>query len=175
MAGCEQRTTAALQEFFEELKKHQVRYSVRLVEFAKDVEIHAPQPLASISYEYKADGEATALWDAMGQALVSQKSREELVICLIVTDGEDNASRELDRRHVQEMVRAREEMGNWVFVFLNLQGKPNRSAQALGIRCFDYQREHVDKGLKAVASQVSGAIKRLRPAAGMKLIVGGRP
>src|SRR5215831_8702820 len=46
MAGCEQLTTVALREFFEELKKHRVRYSVRLAEFSADVEIHAPQPLA---------------------------------------------------------------------------------------------------------------------------------
>src|SRR5262249_13706075 len=125
MAGCEQRTTAALADFFEELKKHKVNYSVRLVEFSEEVEVHAPCSLEKIVYEYKADGAATALWDAMGQALISEKTREHLVVCLIVTDGEDNASRELDRRHIQEMVRAREEMGNWVFIFLNLQGKPN--------------------------------------------------
>ena len=41
MAGCEQRTTAALREFFEELKKHRVRYSVRLVEFSQEVTIHS--------------------------------------------------------------------------------------------------------------------------------------
>jgi hypothetical protein len=174
MAGCEQRATAALREFFEELKKHRVRYSVRLVEFSQEVTIHAPQPLEMISYEYKADGTATALWDALGQAMISEKSREELVICLIVTDGEENASKELSRRHVQAMIQAREEMGNWIFLFPNLQGKPNRSAQALGIKCFDYGREDIGTGLKAVAAQVSESVKRLRPGAGMRLIIGGK-
>jgi hypothetical protein len=174
MAGCEQRTTAALREFFEELRKHRVRYSVRLVEFSQEITIHAPQPLEMISYEYKADGAATALWDALGQAMISEKSREELVICLVVTDGEENASRELNRRHVQAMIQAREEMGNWIFLFLNLQGKPNRSAQALGIKCFDYGREDIGAGLKAVAAQVSGLVKRLGPGGGMRLIIGGK-
>jgi hypothetical protein len=172
MAGCEQLTTVALREFFEELKKHRARYSVRLAEFSKDVEIHAPQPLEKTSYEYKADGTATALWDAMGQAMVSEKSREELVVCLIVSDGEENASRELKRPHVQAMIQAREELGNWIFLFLNLQGKPNRSAQALGIQCLDYERENISKGLKAVAAELSRTVVRLSPGAGMKLISG---
>lgn len=66
---------------------------------------------------------STALFDAIGRTLNEQGERiakekwAELVVVCIITDGEENASREYTRERIQEMVKHAEANG-WQFLFL---------------------------------------------------------
>lgn len=66
---------------------------------------------------------STALFDAIGRTLNEQGERiakekwAELVVVCIITDGEENASREYTRQRIQEMVKHAEANG-WQFLFL---------------------------------------------------------
>ena len=66
---------------------------------------------------------STALFDAIGRTLNEQGERiakekwAELVVVCIITDGEENASREYSRERIQEMVKHAEANG-WQFLFL---------------------------------------------------------
>ena len=69
----------------------------------------------------------TALLDAMGRAIVStgealkampENERPEQVVFLVITDGQENASREYTKAKVAEMVKHQTEAYKWQFVFL---------------------------------------------------------
>lgn len=66
---------------------------------------------------------STALFDAIGRTLNEQGERiakdkwAELVVVCIITDGEENSSKEYTRERIQEMVKHAEANG-WQFLFL---------------------------------------------------------
>jgi hypothetical protein len=175
MAGHEERVTSALRSFLNKLAHTtNQRYLATLVQFAGEAEISALSlPLKRLCINYKPNGEGTALWDALAHSLVLEKSRQAPVICLIVTDGEDNASREADCKQVRAMTQSRREWGNWVFLWLNLQGKPSKNAHTLAIDCVDCAREDIGNALPGLADRISRAVARLGNN-GRVLVEGGR-
>jgi Mg-chelatase subunit ChlD len=80
----------------------------------------------------------TALLDAIGRTLNDQGRRishdawAELVIVVIITDGEENASREFSRTQIQTMIKHAEDHG-WSFVYLGANQDAFSVAQHLGI------------------------------------------
>ena len=70
---------------------------------------------------------STALLDATGRAInevggrlarTSEDERPENVIVVVLTDGEENASREFKIEKIKEMVKHQQEKYNWRFIFL---------------------------------------------------------
>lgn len=69
----------------------------------------------------------TALFDAIGIAIqevgqrlskLSKNQRPDLVTMLILTDGENNSSKEYTAERIKEMIQHQEQKYNWEFVFL---------------------------------------------------------
>ena len=58
----------------------------------------------------------TALYDALGSVLMSETEAKRLVI--ILTDGEDNMSMHWNLMSCGEMIKSRQELDDWLFVFL---------------------------------------------------------
>lgn len=79
----------------------------------------------------------TALFDAIGRTLNQQGERiarekwAELVVVCIITDGEENSSREFTRERIQEMVKHAEANG-WQFLFLAANQDAFTAAQSFG-------------------------------------------
>jgi hypothetical protein len=176
MAPHEELVAGALRNFVSTLCKapNHLRYVTTLIEFADGAEtvLHR-QPLENLAVTYKANGQGTALWDAMALAFTLEKSRQDRVICLVVSDGEENCSREADQKQVASMVRSRIEWGNWTFLWLNLQGKPSKSARSLGLNCFDSSCDQIGKALPQVAEQICRVAARVT-ADDRKSVEGGR-
>lgn len=72
-------------------------------------------------------GPSTALYDAIGQTIVSLGKRLEAlpeherpgkVLVLIITDGAENASKEYTGAKVREMITSQTEKYNWTFNFM---------------------------------------------------------
>ncbi|MFH1086657.1 MAG: VWA domain-containing protein [Chloroflexota bacterium] len=92
--------------------------------------IHRAKPLGEVSAltrETYVPRASTPLLDAMGRgindleatlAAMAEADRPEQVIMVIVTDGQENASREFHKGQIEKMIRARQEAG-WQFVFLS--------------------------------------------------------
>jgi hypothetical protein len=164
MAPYEQQVTEALRNFVTTLQNapDQPRYVATLVTFADEPEtICLLQPLEKLTIDYKVSDKGTALWDGMAFSFLLEKSRHERVICLIITDGEENCSQEASQRQVAAMIQTRREWGNWTFLWLNLQGKPSRNAKALNIDCLNSTREDIGKALPEMAERISRAAARL--------------
>lgn len=68
-------------------------------------------------------GGSTALLDAFMHTIVQaekEKQTDERALVLIITDGEENSSRETTYEKVAEMVKAKEALGDWTFTYLGV-------------------------------------------------------
>lgn len=88
------------------------------------VDIASVPPLTLEQYVPRA---TTPLYDAMGRGILelevalasmSNEVRPERVIMVVVTDGQENASREFNRKRVTGLIEAKKALG-WDFVFLS--------------------------------------------------------
>lgn len=91
--------------------------------------------------EYQPRG-GTALYDAMcygidemGKKLAStsENNRASKVMCVVLTDGEENASKAFNKFQVQERVDRQSKSYNWQFIYLGANQDAIMSAQSLGI------------------------------------------
>jgi len=79
----------------------------------------------------------TALYDAIGKTIneagtrfsaMPESERPNKVICVILTDGEENSSHEFTREKIFEMTKVQQEKYNWEFIYLG----SNQDAMAVG-------------------------------------------
>ena len=79
------------------------------------------QPLQGVSpiTDYTPEG-MTAMNDAIGKAvnLKFSKSKSENVVCMVITDGEENSSREFNRLHIKSLIHRAETDKKWKFIFV---------------------------------------------------------
>jgi len=101
----------------------------------KDVE-----PLNTNTYR---PGGGTALNDALARGVIEtgkrlsdmpEAVRPQKVICVVITDGEENSSKEHTKEQVQEMVKHQEEKYDWAFIYLGANVDAFHAAQQLGIK-----------------------------------------
>lgn len=104
-----------------------------LVEFATDVRPQANTDInAVLPYVMRPQG-GTALYDAIGQTITQYTHvGDEKVIVVIVTDGEENRSREYSKTAVTELIKLRQDQG-WEFVFLGASLDTFAEAHSLGL------------------------------------------
>lgn len=79
----------------------------------------------------------TALYDGIGTAvseigtklhLLDESNRPDKVLIAIITDGQENASKEYDHKRVTDMIKEQKEKYNWEFLFL----AANQDAMSVG-------------------------------------------
>jgi uncharacterized protein YegL len=84
----------------------------------------------------------TALYDAVGRAIDSvgerlantpEEERPEKVIVAILTDGEENSSKEYKQAKINEMIKHQKEVYSWEFVFLAANIDAVETAKSIGI------------------------------------------
>ncbi len=64
------------------------------------------------------------------------QSKPDMVMMVIITDGQENASREYDSRQVKRLIQEHEQNENWQFIYLGSDLSNFADAEALG---FKYQ------------------------------------
>lgn len=75
--------------------------------------------VANLSEASYTPGGNTALFDAIASALVTvDMIRCDRSICLIITDGEENSSRNTNFTQVSGAIRLRQDSGRWTFTYL---------------------------------------------------------
>lgn len=88
-------------------------------------------------------GGFTALFDAIGHAILETDkniselpatSRPDKVMVVIITDGQENASKEFSAKAIKSSISTHEELLNWSFIFLGSGLDDFRDAEALGIK-----------------------------------------
>jgi len=92
-----------------------------IVTFSNSISSPIDRKLFSMPYftdkDYNPSG-STALFDAIGHT-IERYQDEHNVICLIMTDGEENASSSFTYKRITEMIQRVKEMKNWNFIYLS--------------------------------------------------------
>ena len=111
------------------------------------IDIRAVQPITGKEYFV---GGSTALLDAIGKTIhkigavqknTTEDYRAEKVMFVIITDGEENASRHYSSMQIREMIQRQKERYGWEFIFLGANIDAVETAGRFGIdadRAVDY-------------------------------------
>lgn len=111
------------------------------------IDIRTVQPITAKEYFV---GGSTALLDAIGKTIhkigtvqknTAEDYRAEKVMFVIITDGEENASRHYSSMQVKEMIQRQKEKYGWEFIFLGANIDAVDTAGRFGIdadRAVDY-------------------------------------
>ena len=113
--------------FLDEQKAQPGECRLSLVTFSTEkTVIHAALPIADVpplTAATYAPGGMTALLDALAEGVRladKHKQAAERVLCLVITDGEENSSRETTLVQAREIIKAREALGDWTFTYLGI-------------------------------------------------------
>ena len=96
--------------------------------------IHEVAPLTSTSFVPRGN---TPLFDAMGRLITDapiraeETDKEEVIMFVTFTDGEENASREYSHSQIFDLVKNREAKG-WTFVYLGANQDSYASGRTMG-------------------------------------------
>ena len=131
-SGSMQSSREATEDGWRDLINEQLgepgRCDVTLAQFDSEYELLYPPIDIHVVPEFVLHPRGrTALHDAAGRlitevgqrlAALPEAQRPHRVICLIMTDGMENASCEWDRRRVRNLITQQREVYNWEFIFL---------------------------------------------------------
>jgi hypothetical protein len=140
--------TGGFNNFIEQQKtEHQGKITVSLYKFnsywsriLNDLPIEEIRPLTNGDYT---PGGLTALYDTIGNAITdienqtSYTKREykaSMVMMVVITDGQENASREYDSRKIKQMIQELEQSENWQFIYLGADLNNFADAEILGLK-----------------------------------------
>lgn len=144
MASCWDETRSGFRKFVEDLREKGsqdgVEYLFSLTTF--DTLVETPilaKPIADVDVaELAKHGPrgATALYDAVGATIENTSANDrgaEKIVCVVVTDGQENSSREWTKTRLHTIVDAKLKLGNWTFLYLGTQPETWDDAGAIGL------------------------------------------
>ena len=129
--------------FIREQSQQQGEALLTLVQFDDEHEfVHRGIPVKQVPAYTLVPRGGTALLDAVGRAInqtgerlarMPEADRPGLVILVIVTDGEENASREFSKVRIKKMIQRQQQKYNWHFTFLGADQDAFAEAGGIGI------------------------------------------
>lgn len=120
-----------------------------------------PDRAGRLSEKNYAPNGNTPLYDAIGVTIRSMEAMEadaarDPVLMVIVTDGEENASKEFDLAGVKKLIAEKEKQGNWTFVYLGANQDAWKVGSSLGMRQSNVQ-SYSPKNVSGVMHAMAGA------------------
>lgn len=140
-----------LNTFIEDQKKLAGKCTVSLYQFDDKYDaVFEGQPVVTVPKIKLEPRGNTALNDALGKTIkalgirlkdMPEAERPEKVIVVVVTDGQENASKEFQKSHIKEMIDHQQGVYKWEFVFLGanqdaIQESSNYGVQAQNAMTF---------------------------------------
>lgn len=120
---------------------------------------------------YKPGG-TTALYDSIGKSInneldklgnLPKEERPEKTLCVILTDGYENASKSFNREQIKELIGEMKEDFKWEFIFLAANEDASLTAESMGIsKGNSYAFSNTSLGLQDAYTAVSYATKSYR-------------
>jgi len=107
--------------------------------------IHRFKPIGDIpelNRETYVPRASTPLLDALGRGIndlekslseIKEEDRPAKVVFVVVTDGQENSSREFRKDQIEKMIKEKTEKGSWQFVFLSADLAAIADAKSVGI------------------------------------------
>lgn len=169
MATCREEAENGLNAFIDKQKAEPGEAAFTLVQFDNEYEaVHSAVPIKDVPKFTLVTRGMTALLDALGRAInetgarlsaIAEAERPGLVVFVILTDGQENASHEFKRPQVREMLERQERDYQWKFIYLGANQDAFAEAGGLGIStaaAANYNTNHIAMAFGGVgASKVS--------------------
>lgn len=179
MQSIQKDTEGGFNAFIEEQKKVEGPCNVTLVQFnTSGIEtVYEGQPVGAVPKLFMHPSGGTPLLDAIGKTIAKTRIRLDKcpacghegdmgakVLFVIITDGEENQSREFKRDHIKTLIEERTRAG-WAFVYLGANVDAFGEASSIGIsvlRTANYAAN--EKGVLSAYAGVSQAAVAFRGA-----------
>lgn len=179
MESIREATISGFNEFLRDQREEGGRAVMTLTLFDTRMEMVAEAiPVREVleldSRSYRPDG-CTALFDAIGHTLrvtddyVATHAPDQ-VLFVIMTDGEENASREFDRTGIFELIEKRQKSPGYEFIYLGANQDSYETGSRLGIaqgRTLDYDAS--DTGSRDAWARASRNVRSYRRAGGAQM------
>lgn len=157
MSGLESDTIGGFNSMLARQKEIEGKCYITTVLFDNDyellhdrIEIQAVKPISDKEYFV---GGSTALLDAVGRTInkignaqrnTAADYRADNVLFVIITDGQENSSREYSMRRIKEMIERQKSKYDWEFIFLGANIDAVETAGRFGIAADRAQDFHAD-------------------------------
>lgn len=138
------------------------------------IDLKAVSPITEKEYQV---GGSTALLDAIGRTIhkignaqkhTAEDYRAEKVMVVIITDGEENASREYSAERIKQMIEHEKTKYGWEFIFLGANIDAVETAGRFGISADRAQNYHADsEGVEVNFRVMSEAVATFRESSAM--------
>jgi len=165
IAGFNQYVAALRQEAAETLvtltlfnsRKTEVRYQAVPVARVHELDVETYRPR-----------DTTPLYDAIGRTLTAARQQvpaESRRLCVILTDGEENASRNYTRAQVFDMIKAYEDEG-WMFLYLGADHDVWAAGEELGVaehNRITFLKENVDHTFECLSEATANYRRNRKP------------
>lgn len=143
MSAIRDDAQGGINEFIRQQKAEPNDANLTLVQFDNHYEfVHNGTPIQDVGEFELVPRGSTALLDAVGRAInetgsrlghMPEPDRPGLVIFMIVTDGEENSSREFTCQKIKEMIEHQQATYSWQFLFLAANQDAFAEAGSMGI------------------------------------------
>ena len=144
MSSCRTDAEGGINTFIEEQKKAKGDAVLSLVQFDDEYDfVHNGVDIQDVPKYALIPRSMTALLDAVGRAInetgarlskMAEADRPGCVICVIVTDGHENASKEFTKVQIKELIDRQQKDYNWQFTFLGTDAQSFDEAMQMGIK-----------------------------------------
>ena len=173
MKGLEKETIEGFNSFLNDQRETEGLVYITTVMFNEEIDVvHDRKPIREVKEitrrDYSAYGR-TALLDAIGETIKEADRKSEIwkssapdrTICVIITDGEENASTKWKYRRIKKLVSKKNE-SHWKFIFLGANMDAIEAASRIGIKRYGVKTYHSDEeGTLLNYKAVGGTLKRL--------------
>lgn len=181
MAGLENDTIGGYNSMLEKQKAVEGECRITTVLFDNNyellhdrIDVKAVSPITEKEYSV---GGTTALLDAIGSTIhkigsaqkhTADDYRAEKVMFVIITDGEENSSREYSAEGIKQMIERQKTRYGWEFIFLGANIDAVAAAGRFGIAADRAQNFHADsEGVEMNFRVMSEAVATFRECAAM--------
>ena len=180
MGNLKHETIGNINKFIEEQQKVEGEANFTLVFFHSAykviydaVNIKDVKPLTT---EYSPQG-WTALLDALGNTinkvgnrlkLINESERASKVIFAILTDGEENTSKEFNHKKIKEMIEHQQTKYSWQFIFMAENINAKATSMSYGIN-HSYQNSGGVNGYADTYTTINACVANFRSTGNVKI------
>lgn len=172
MASVKDSTAAGFNAFLKEQRAQPGEATMTLTQFDTEYQVDFwNTPLDQIKLTYQPRG-GTALLDALGKTITDvgvhlaatpEEHRPSKVVFVVITDGQENSSRDFERKQVFDMIKHQTDKYGWDFLFLGANQDAIVEAGSLGIDAWKSMTyAATDVGTRSVYSLASKSVTNSR-------------